>query len=167
MKLSDHLFITLMFSSVKSQPRYKRSGCVTQFQFFYVPVSILYSFSMRYRDATTRSASQMLACTQITRSVHYELALTNATHHTSNVSLLQASVKPCCDLPKQSTFPLFLLCLLYSKSSPHYDTFHTHKILLRCSNSQLPQNITQTERQHSANITWTTDYFYMDYDVLR
>ena len=56
--------------------------------------------------------------------VHYELALTNAIRHTSNVSLLQGNVKPCCDLPKQSTFPLFLLSLQYSNSSPHNDTFH-------------------------------------------
>ena len=80
------------------------------------------------------------------------MAFTNATHHTSNASLLQASLKPCCDLPKQNTFPLLLLCLLYSNSSPHYNTFHTHKILLRCSFSQLPQNITRTERKHSGNI---------------
>ena len=104
-----------------------------------MPVSIHYSFSIRYRVATTRSACQTLACTQVTSSVHYELALTNATHNTCNVILLQASVKPCCDLPKQSTFPLLLLCLLYSNSSPHYNTSHTHKIrvLPSCSNAQI------------------------------
>jgi len=80
------------------------------------------------------------------------MAFTNATQHTSNVSLLQASVKPCCDLPKQSTFPLLLFCLLYSNTSPHYNTFHTHKILLRCSYSQLPQIINRTEGKHSGNI---------------
>ena len=42
--------------------------CVTQFQFFYVPVSIHYSFSMRYRNATTRTANKTLACTQATRT---------------------------------------------------------------------------------------------------
>ena len=96
---------------------------------------------------------QTLACTQVTRSVHYELALTNAIQHTSNVSLLQASVKPCCHLPKQSTFPLLLLCLLYSKSRPHYKTFHNHKILLSFSNAQLSQITTRKERKHLGNIT--------------
>jgi len=45
-----------VFSPNKSQSRYKRSAYVTQFQFFYVPISIHYSFSMRYREATTRYA---------------------------------------------------------------------------------------------------------------
>ena len=116
-----------MFSSVKSQSRYKRSAYVSLSSSFSTCPFQSTSFSMRYTDATTRSASQSLACTQVTPLVHYELALTNATHHTCNVSLLQASVKPCSDLPKQSTFPLLLLCLLYSNSSPHYNTFHTHK----------------------------------------
>jgi len=46
----------------------KEALCVTQFQFFYVPVSIHYSFSIHYRHITTRSASQTLACTQVTRT---------------------------------------------------------------------------------------------------
>ena len=102
----------------------KEALCVTQFQFYYVPISIHYSFSIRYWDATTLSACQTLACTPVSRSVHCKLALTNATQHTSDVSLLQASVKPCCDLPKQSTFPLLLLCLLYTNSSPHTTISH-------------------------------------------
>jgi hypothetical protein len=36
----------------------KKRLCVTQFQFFYVPVSIHDSFSMRYRDTTKRSTTQ-------------------------------------------------------------------------------------------------------------
>jgi len=120
-----------------------------------VPVSIHHNFSTRYRDATTTSDSQTLACNQVTLSVHYELALTNVTQHNFNVSLLQASVKSSCDLPKQSTFPLLLLCLLYSNSSPHYNTFHNHKILLRCSYSQpwirVPQKTTRTKGNKMEN----------------
>jgi len=142
-----HSYVFIRYITIMTQ---KKRLCVTQFQFFYVPVSIHYSFPIRYRDATTRSACQTLACTQVTPSVHYELALTNVTHNTFDVSLLQASVKLCCDLPKQSTFPLLLLCLIYSNWA-HITTFHTHKILLRCSNAQLPQFTTWTERKHSGN----------------
>ena len=108
-----------MFSSVKSQSRYKRSA--------YVSLSSRFSTCPFQSITVSQGVTGTLACTQVTPSVHYEQALTNATHHTCNVSLLQANVKPCCDLPKQSTFPLLLLCLLYSNSSPHYNTFHTHK----------------------------------------
>jgi len=45
--------------------------------------------------------------------VHYEQTLSSAIHHTSNVSLLQENITPCCNLPKQSTFPLLLLRLQY------------------------------------------------------
>jgi len=152
MQLFEHLFI-IMFPSVKSQSRYKRSAYV----------SLSSSFSTCPFQSTTvfqsitgtqpQSACQTLACTHVTRSVHYELALTKATQHTSDVSLLQANVKPCCDLPKQSTFPLLLLCLLYSNSSPHYNTFHTYNILLSSSIAQLPQITTRKERKHLAHVT--------------
>jgi len=82
------------------------------------------------------------------------------TQHTCNVSLLQASVKPCCDLPKQRTFPLLLLCLLYSNSSPHYNTFHTHKILVSRSNAQLSQNTYRKETPIQYYLH-CTDYFYI------
>ena len=117
-----------------------------------MPVSIHYSFSMRYRDATTRSDSQTLA-TQVTPSVHYELALTNVTHNTCNAILLHASVKPCCDLLKQSTFPLLLLSLLYSNSSPHTDTFHAHNTLNLCSNSHIPQITTRRKTKLREHVT--------------
>jgi len=77
---------------------------------------------MRFMDATNRSISQALTCTQtyifrvenvFNAQVHYEQTLSSAIHHTSNVSLLQENVKPCCDLPKQTTFRLLLFCLPY------------------------------------------------------
>ena len=91
-----------MSSSIKPQSRYKRS--------FYVSLSSSFStclfqfmtvFSLRYRDATKRSASQSLACTQTcifrvenvsNAYLHYEQTLSNAIHYTSNVNLLQESV---------------------------------------------------------------------------
>ena len=91
-----------MSSSITSQSRYKRA--------FYVSLSSCFStclfesktvFSMRYRDATKRSASQTLACTQIcifrvenvcNTYLHYEQTLSNSIHHTSNVKVLQESV---------------------------------------------------------------------------
>ena len=93
-----------------------------------------------YRDVTKRSASHTLAYTQVTHEVHYEQALSNAIHYTSNVNLLQASVEPCCNLPTQSTFILLLLCLPLSNSSPDNDTTQNS----RCSNSQIPQITTST-----------------------
>ena len=87
----------------------------------------------------TKEASQTLACTQTcifgvenACNVHYEQTLSPAKHHTSKVSLLPDNVQPCCDLPKQSTFPLLLLCLLHwnshnaTTSSPHNETLQTN-----------------------------------------
>jgi len=58
-------------------------------------------FSMHYREATKRSSSQTLACTQTcifrvenvcNAYLHYEQTLSNAIHYTSNVNVLQESV---------------------------------------------------------------------------
>jgi hypothetical protein len=58
-------------------------------------------FSMLYRDATKRSASQTIACIQTcifrvenvwNAYLHYEQTVPNAIHYTSNVNLLQESV---------------------------------------------------------------------------
>jgi hypothetical protein len=68
--------------------------------------------------------------------VHYEQTLSSALHHTSNVGLLQENVTPCCDLPKQNTFPLLLLSLLHwnsqimTTSSPHNEALQTHILIL-------------------------------------
>ena len=96
-------------------------------------------------------------CAQVTRQ-----ARTNAIHHTSNANLLQASVKPCCDLPKQNTFSLLLLCLLYSNSNPNYDIFLTHSILL-----YLLQFVTTTDYyQNRKETPWKLNKT-IDCDVLR
>jgi len=88
----------------------------------------------------TKEASQTPACTQtcIFRvqnacNFHYEQTLLTAIHHTSKFSLLPESAKPCCDLPKQNTFPLLLLCLLHWNShtattfSQHKEALQTHR----------------------------------------
>ena len=88
----------------------------------------------------TKEASHTLARTQTcifrvqnVRYVHYEQTLSTAIHHTSKVSLLPENVKPCCDLPKQNTFPLLLLCLLHwnshtaTTSSRHKQARQTHR----------------------------------------
>ena len=91
-----------MSSSIKSQSRYKIS--------FHVSLSSSFStclfqsmtvFSISYRDATKRSASQTLTCNQTcifrvenvcNAYLHYEQTLSNATHHISIVNLLQERV---------------------------------------------------------------------------
>jgi hypothetical protein len=106
--------------------------------------------AMRYRDATTRSASQTLECTQtyifrvenvFNAKVHYQQTLSSAIHHTSNVRLLQENVTPSCNLPKQSTFPwlLYLNSQIRTTSTqdndaptPTVQDFHAHNIF-RCS----------------------------------
>jgi len=147
-----------MFSSVKSQSWYKRSAYVSLSSSFLCARFNPLQFFSALQGHNHRSASQTLPSTQVTRSVHYELALTNAICHTSNVSLLQASVKPCCDLPKQNTFPLLLLCLLYSY--PHYDTFHTHSIqtLLFQIASTTAQIMDQRKDKQVSDNPWQRDY---------
>jgi len=118
-----------MSSSIKSQSRYKRS--------FYVSLSSSFStclfqsttvFTMRYRDATKRSDSQILACTQTcifrvenvcNAYLHYEQTLSNAIHYTSNVNLLQESVNFAVTYRNRAHF-LCSICLLYSHNLRSY-----------------------------------------------
>ena len=133
-----YLFIMHMFSSTESQSRYKRSFYVSLSSSFSTCPYQSMSFSMRYRVTTKRSASQTLECTH-TCTFRVE----NVTHksitnrscqmlytNTSNVNLLQEKVKPCCDLPKERTFPLFLLCLLHINCNSHNDALQTHRLIL-------------------------------------
>ena len=88
-------------------------------------------------------------------SLHTERLRTgidSAIHHTSNANLLQASVKTCCDLPKESTIPLILLLLVYSNLSPHNDTFHIHTRHFLCSKSLIPQITIKTEWKLRGNV---------------
>jgi len=76
-------------------------------------------FSIRYRDSTTRYDSQTQAHIHVTPKPWQMLRTTLPT----------PNCYACCDLPKQSTFPLLLLCLLHSNCSPN-DTFHNHYLIL-------------------------------------
>ena len=129
MQLSEHLSIMVMFSSVKSQSRYKRSAYVSLSSLFprarFNPLQFSNPLQGRNHKISQPDASMHPS----DAFSPLRMAFTNATQHTSNVSLLQASVKPCCDLPKL-TFPLLLLCLLYSHSNPHNHIFHTHRVTL-------------------------------------
>ena len=95
-------------------------------------------FSMRYRDATKRSVSQTLACTQTcifrvekvsNAYLHYEQTLSGAIHYTSNVNLLQESVNFAVSYRNREHF-LCSICLLHSNSSPHNHALHTHRLIL-------------------------------------
>ena len=112
----------------------------------------------------TKEASQTPACTQTSIFrvqnvcyVHYEQTLSTAIHHTSKFRQLPENLKPCCDLPKKSTFPSLLLCLLHwnshtaTTSSQHTEARQMHKHFL-CSNSQIPQITTCTEWKIRGNI---------------
>jgi len=132
--------MTLISSSIKSQSRYKRS--------FYVSLSFSFStslfqpmtiFSMRYRDAMKRSASQTLAGTQTcifrvenvcNAYLHYEQTLPNAIHYSSNVNLLQESVLFAVTYRNRPHF-LCSICLLHSNSNPHNHALHTHRLILQ------------------------------------
>ena len=78
----------------------KKRLCVTQSQFFYVLVSIHDSFfnALQGRNETiSQPDASMQTCIFRVENVcnaylHYEQTLSNAIHHTSNVSLLQESV---------------------------------------------------------------------------
>ena len=139
--------MTLMSSSIKSQSPYKRN--------FYVSLSSSFStclfqsmtvFSMRYTDATKRSASQTLACTQTcifrvenvcNAYLHYEQTVSNAIHHICNVNLLQESVNFAVTYRNRAHF----LCLIYvyrTRTLTHIttivqsynDALHTHRLIL-------------------------------------
>ena len=122
MQLSEHLFIMVMFSSVKSQSRYKRNAYVSlSSSFSTCPFQSTIVFQSVTGTQPHEQPCQTLACTQVTRSVHYELALTNAIHHTSDVSLLQASIKPCCDLTEHISFaPVMFTVLEIQATLQHF-----------------------------------------------
>ena len=112
-KSSEYLLITLTIS--------KKLVYVIQFQFFHVPFESMAICNRMRTYPNYQPASQTLACTQtcifrvenvFNAQVHYEQTLSSAIHRTSKVSLLQENVTPCCDLPKQSTFPALLFTTL-------------------------------------------------------
>jgi hypothetical protein len=101
-----------MFPSIKSQSRYKRFHVTRQ-------------YTMRYKYATKREASQKLASTHkyifhvenaFNAYVNYEHTLSRAIHHFCKVSLLQEKVTTCCNLPNLTTFPSFC-AQIYEKIS--------------------------------------------------
>jgi len=120
-------------------------------------------FSIRYRDATKRLASQTLACTQtcIFRAenvcnayLHYEQTLSDAIHYTSNVSLLQESVNFAVTYRNRAHF-LCSICLLYSTSNPHNNALHTHSLILSCTDYYLCRLATPRKRKITAPQTAT------------
>ena len=101
-------------------PSNHNRGTKDAFMCHSVPVFLHVCFNprphaMSYSDATKRAASQRLVCTLtcifrvenvFNAYVKYEHTLSRGIHHISVVNKLQEKVTPCCDLPKQSTFPL-------------------------------------------------------------
>jgi hypothetical protein len=149
-----------MFSSIKPQSLYKRGVYVLLSSSFlrahFNPRHFLNALR-RHK----RSASQTLACTQtwifrvenVCNALgHYEQTLSNAIHHTSNVNLLQEKVKPCCDLLKQRTFHLLLLCLPHANSDHITTLSKPTDQYLRCSKSQIPEITIDTERKLRGNV---------------
>ena len=107
-----------LFSSIKSQSRYKTRFHVSFSSSFSTGLFQCMTVAMSYRDATIRAASQTLThtltCTYRVENVYnaevnYEHTVSRDIHHIYIVSLPQQKVTPCCYLPTQCTFPLYLL----------------------------------------------------------
>ena len=137
MQLSEHLFITVMFPSVTSQSRHKRSAYVSlSSSFSTCPFQSITVFQCvtgtqpheqptRRQHAPKRRVRPLRTGLDKCYTPHFQCKSTTRKHKT----LLR--------LTETEHISLFLLSLLYWNSSPHNDTFHTHKMLL-CSNSQIP-----------------------------
>jgi len=113
-------YSSCMFSSIKSQSRYKRICYVSFSSSFFntrlIQDNIQCISGTQPNDQSSRRQHApehiYFPSKMFLNPVHYEQTLPSAIHHTSNVSL-QENVTPCFDLPNQTTFPLSLFCLPY------------------------------------------------------
>ena len=145
----QHGYVSIRLITITIQ---KKCLCVTQFQSFYVPVSIHYSFAIRYRDATTRSASRRLQAPQVTRK-----AIKNRPWQMLYTTLPM----PICYKQAWNLAPTYrkrghILCfcfVYYTRTPGHITTIFTliasH---YSCSNSQIPQFTTGRERKLRGNV---------------
>ena len=126
-----------MFSSNASQSRYKEASMCHPVPVFLC--ALLIHDSMQCATRTQPSDWPVIRneCIETyifhVKNFLHEQAFSSALRHTSNVSLLQENVTPCCDLPKHSNLLLLLLRLLNLNFTKKIELTQVHTIHKRIS----------------------------------